>query len=236
MKRPNRSSAKVVLVLLTVRHPLALRHVQSLLRQEKDLVLQSELIQRTRGPTPPPAVVILDAESVSSDFGRYLLNLRAQVPEAKILVLGNDLSDTEICQLLLYGVHGFINYNHVDKDLALGVRKLSKGHLMVPQRILEQFAQYASSMAQRTGSSKFAITPKERTTLSFLHRGLSNKEIAAAMRISQRTVKFHLSNVFSKLGVHDRHSLTDMLRTAMLTNAPTKKPDRTSGEEMPPTK
>jgi DNA-binding NarL/FixJ family response regulator len=52
--------------------------------------------------------------------------------------------------------------------------------------------------------------------LDLLQRRLSNKEISAALEITERTVRFHLVNIFAKMGVHDRHSAVDLVRSSNL--------------------
>ncbi len=55
------------------------------------------------------------------------------------------------------------------------------------------------------------FTPHEKLVLDALAKKLSNKEIAEELNISERTVKFHLENIFSKVGVHDRHSVAKLV-------------------------
>jgi DNA-binding NarL/FixJ family response regulator len=54
-----------------------------------------------------------------------------------------------------------------------------------------------------------ALTPRERLVVELLQQRLCNKEISARLNVSEATVKFHLENVFNKLGVHDRHLVAD---------------------------
>jgi DNA-binding NarL/FixJ family response regulator len=81
---------------------------------------------------------------------------------------------------------------------------------------LEEYAEAAAKLweGERHGKRKF--TPAEQGVLALLQIRLSNKEIAAKMEISERTVKFHLGNIFRKMDLHDRYSLIDMLRGGKL--------------------
>jgi DNA-binding NarL/FixJ family response regulator len=215
MKKSKTSANTAVSVDLIIHHPLALRYIRDLLQKKSDFHVFINTTQHHTPTTSAPRVAILDSEALPSIFTRYVANLRVQLPDSRLLVLGHELSDIEICQLLLLGIHGFIAYDRLEKDLVLGVRKLWDNHLMVPPRILEKFAQYASSMKRRTPNDPpFKFSARQRIALDLLQQGLSNKEIATAMQVSPRTVKFHLSNIFSKIGIHDRHSLADMMRAA----------------------
>jgi DNA-binding NarL/FixJ family response regulator len=212
MKKPKTSSSTVISVSLFIHHPLVLRYIRDLLQKEDDFHVFTNTTQPVSNSPAPPRVAIVDSEALPFVFARYVINLRAQLPDSKFLVLGRELSDIEICQLLLLGIHGFVTYERLEKDLVSGVRKLWNNHLMVTPQVLEQFAQYALSMKRRTNDPPFKLSARQRVALDLLRQGLSNKEIATAMQVSTRTVKFHVSNIFSKIGVHDRHSLADMLR------------------------
>jgi DNA-binding NarL/FixJ family response regulator len=64
---------------------------------------------------------------------------------------------------------------------------------------------------RRSGSQNF--TQREKLVVDLLQHRLSNKEIGTVLKISERTVRFHLANIFSKLGVNDRYSVVDLARS-----------------------
>lgn len=57
-----------------------------------------------------------------------------------------------------------------------------------------------------------ALSPRQERTLQLLLKKMSNKEIGCALGISERTVKFHLANIYRKCGIHDRHVVTELVR------------------------
>jgi DNA-binding CsgD family transcriptional regulator len=85
------------------------------------------------------------------------------------------------------------------------------GRLCVSRPLLEEYVAYTQGPAHRKSSSLAELSPRQRQILSFLEHGLANKEMSLAMGISENTVKFHLSKLFSKVGVHDRHTLIYLL-------------------------
>jgi len=87
---------------------------------------------------------------------------------------------------------------------------------MVSPEMLEKFALYASKLVVSKTGTRPLFSSRQKVTLNLLQRRMSNKEIAGALRISERTVKFHLANIFSKLGVNDRHSAVNLLNSTGL--------------------
>jgi len=106
-------------------------------------------------------------------------------------------------------MRGFVCYEDVERALVQAIDAVSLGKLWIPVEVLERFAEYIASLAEAKGSRN-DLTGREKDILIALGKKLSNKEIAGELGISERTVKFHLENVFGKLGVHDRHSVAKL--------------------------
>ncbi|MGO8734298.1 MAG: response regulator transcription factor [Terriglobia bacterium] len=90
--------------------------------------------------------------------------------------------------------------------LASAIRALCDGHVWLPPDVLEHFARLALQAAEK----KLPLTLRETDIVRLMGEGLSNKEIANRLGVTERTVKFHASNVFAKLGVHDRNSAIEI--------------------------
>jgi DNA-binding NarL/FixJ family response regulator len=72
----------------------------------------------------------------------------------------------------------------------------------------------SSGLGKQKRREHSALSPRESEIVGLLQRRLSDKEIGCALGISERTVRFHLHNIFEKLGVHDRYGVVDFARTA----------------------
>jgi DNA-binding CsgD family transcriptional regulator len=83
--------------------------------------------------------------------------------------------------------------------------------LLAPH-VPERYVRLSSAFASREPSKRGALTPREEEIVGLLLRRLSNKEIASALGISERTVRFHLQSIFDKVGVRDRHSVIEVAR------------------------
>jgi len=108
---------------------------------------------------------------------------------------------------ILAGIHGFIDYADLKSQFRPALAAIRDGRLWMPVQTAEGFSPWLEDKERMGFASPGVLTPQEVTILSLLSRNLSNKEIGNRLRISERTVKFHLTNMFNKLGVRSRHAL-----------------------------
>lgn len=196
-------------------HPLASRYLQTILRRATafEVFASGTIVDQQSLQGRSPSIVIMDLEFLPHAFPSYIHSLRSFSPDPKVLIVASSISDEDLCRALFLGIQGFIPYESVDRKLILAVQRISEGHLMVSPEMLEKFALYASKLVVSKTGARPLFSSRQKVTLNLLQRRMSNKEIAGALRISERTVKFHLANIFSKLGVNDRHSAVNLLNS-----------------------
>jgi len=169
---------------------------------------------------------ILIADEGCYDISKQrVLHLVREIGErARTLVIGHSASTLHLRQLVLAGVHGFIAYGDLESQLQPALAALRSGRLWMPVRGDEVDSE--PGMAARRGfSCGCRLTAHEKIVLELLGRSLSNKEIGNQLRITERTVKFHVSNLFKKLGVRDRRSAATLGQALAASNAsPTSDP------------
>jgi DNA-binding NarL/FixJ family response regulator len=143
-----------------------------------------------------PDVVLLDIHMPEMDGLTCLDLLRKRHPEVTVVMLsGHDEPET-VRAALSRGARTFISKQVDPRDLASAIRLAAEGavyHALTPN------ATPAESESQKAG-----ITPSEQRVLEALARGLSNKEIAQELWLTQQTVKFHLTHIYRRLGVTNR--------------------------------
>jgi DNA-binding NarL/FixJ family response regulator len=127
------------------------------------------------------------------DLDRYF----STDPKAKIIVLAEHAGDAEIKKALTKGALGYICKDVTPEELVQAIRKVAAGKKFIP-------ADVAAILSEHIGSEE--LTPAEANILRMIVGGMSNKEIAFALDISENTVKTHASNIYDKLGVSDRTS------------------------------
>ena len=210
--------------------PLAVRYLTGLLpgTQTSNLALRAtgDEVVRTHG-----SGFILVAEEGSQETTKHkLLSLVRELREnARTLVIGDVTSPLYLRHLFLAGIHGFIDYADLKSQFRPALAAIRDGRLWMPVQTAEGFSPWLEDKARMGFASPGVLTPQEVTILSLLSKNLSNKEIGNRLRISERTVKFHLTNMFDKLGVRSRHALA---RFAMCLPSATEETSRSFDSEV----
>jgi DNA-binding NarL/FixJ family response regulator len=134
---------------------------------------------------------------------------RAVSAETKVLMLTTFDVDEYVYDALKAGASGFLLKDVRRDDLAHAVRVIAGGEsLLAPSVTRKLIARFTSTdrpdRPDQAAVRVPALTVREQETLALIARGLSNAEVAEAMVVSEHTVKTHVSNVLSKLGLRDR--------------------------------
>ncbi|MFD8704673.1 response regulator [Kitasatospora sp. NPDC059648] len=170
----------------------------------------AEAVEAVR--THNPDVLLLDVRMPVMDGLEAARRVCGEFPATKVIMLTTFDIDDYVFDALYAGASGFLLKDVRRDDLAHGVRMVASGEALlapsVTKRLIGEFA------ARRPGSRERAVRPpsklleqltlREQETLRLIARGLSNAEIAAELVVSEHTVKTHVSNVLSKLGLRDR--------------------------------
>jgi DNA-binding NarL/FixJ family response regulator len=148
-----------------------------------------------------PDVILLDLKLPGRDGIAVLGELSAQENPARVLVLTSATEPAAASLAVRSGASGML-YKDVDPDaLVRAIRSVHDGHLLLAPEAAGSLVHGASSGAPGTVES---LTSREREVLAELAKGRSNREIARALNVAEKTVKAHVSSVLAKLGVQDR--------------------------------
>lgn len=115
--------------------------------------------------------------------------------QAKIAILTTYDTDEDIYRGLQAGARGYLLKDTTSEELATAIRTVNAGKRYVPPHV-------ASPLAQRVSNSE--LTSREMEVLKLLSNGKSNQQIGTILKITEGTVKFHVNNILSKLGLSDR--------------------------------
>ena len=150
-----------------------------------------------------PDVILLDLEMPDLDGVEALTQLRQVYPEARAIVFTAFDTDERILGAVQAGAQGYLLKGVPRDELFKAVRIVHSGGSLLQPVVASKLLRQVSHQNQVEAETE-ALTPREREVLTLLAQGLPNKEIAAHLVISQRTVKFHVSSIMGKLGATNR--------------------------------
>jgi DNA-binding NarL/FixJ family response regulator len=158
-----------------------------------------------------PDLVLLDLDLGSESGIDLIPYLRSAAPQARILVL-TGLRDTEVHRnALRLGAMGIVQKEMAGEVLLKAIQKVHAGEAWLDRssiaNLLSEIADVDSSRPDPEVARIAALSPREREVITLIGEGLNNKKIAERLKISETTVRHHLTSIFAKLGVSDRLEL-----------------------------
>lgn len=150
-----------------------------------------------------PDVVVTDLKMPKLDGIQVTQALAAEQPPGAVLVLSQFEGDEGVVRALQAGALGYVTKEVDGDELIRAVRSVAARERYLPRAI-------ANKLAERLVHS--ALSPRELQVLQLVYGGQSNREIAAALRMSERTVSVHVSNILDKLDARNR---TEAVRIAL---------------------
>jgi DNA-binding NarL/FixJ family response regulator len=157
-----------------------------------------------------PDVVVMDVRMPVMDGVEATAQITAQHPDVRVLILTTFDLDEYAFAALRAGASGFLLKNVPPEELVAAIRTVASGDAVVAprvtRRLLETFAEKLPmpTSADQPDARLATLTDRERQVLGSLALGQSNLEIAAALHLSEATVKTHVSRILSKLALRDR--------------------------------
>lgn len=149
-----------------------------------------ELYRRHR-----PDVVTMDFQMPGADGAESIAMLRDEFPDVRVVVLSVFEGEENIWRAVQAGASGYVLKSAEVEDVLDAIRHVMDGNTYFPAAV-------AAKLAAR--ETRASLTPRELQVLRRIVAGLSNKEIAATLHMSEATVKLHISNTLGKLDVADR--------------------------------
>lgn len=147
-----------------------------------------------------PDVILMDLVMPEMDGAAATGLIREANPHIQVIALTSFREDTLVQAALQAGAISYLLKNVSADELAQAIRAAHAGR----STLAPEAAQVLIQAATRPPEPVFELTERERDVLMWMVRGLSNNEIAAKLVVSPSTVKFHVSNILSKLGVSSR--------------------------------
>jgi len=208
-----KAPAKPLRVCVLSSHPLVLDEFSRLLAAARIHARAQRLDSAPPAKRPQPAapraqVYVLDAHAPQPVSEARLQDLRAARPRARVVVLADKFSEPAVFAFLRLGARGLLTYSDARRQLPAALRAIAAGGLWVPRAWLSRFVERICGARDAVRAAPLARTSRrEQQVLDALLENLANKEIASRLNISERTVKFHVSNLLAKYGLRRRADL-----------------------------
>jgi two-component system, NarL family, response regulator len=193
------STASLIKVLIADDHPIFRVGLRNLIDREGDMRVVGEagdgagVVQAIASSRPD--VTLLDLRMPGSDGARIIAELLASDPDTRVIILTSYDGDDDVRRAVEAGARGYLLKDAPPEELLGAIRDVHAGGRLFSARVT------AKLFGPAAGS---ALSASEHTVLELLARGLSNKEIQAALSMAEGTLKHHLARVFGKLEVSDR--------------------------------
>jgi DNA-binding NarL/FixJ family response regulator len=203
---------QVIRVLCVDDHPIVRKGIASLLANESDLKLIAEAAGGQEAVdlhrALRPDVTLMDLKLPDPDGVTAIRMIREEFPQARIIALTSYDGDQEIYRALEAGARGYLLKEMVHTDVLHAIRVVHSGKRLIPPEVAERLSEYFPQIL---------LTEREVQVLSFVARGMANKDIANRLGTASGTIKMHVQNILSKLGAADRtHAVTIALERGIL--------------------
>jgi two-component system, NarL family, response regulator len=155
-----------------------------------------------------PDVILMDLRMPHMGGVEAIAHIRAEKPNARIIVLTTYDGDEDIYRALQAGARAYLLKDTPRDDLLEAIRAVHAGQKRLPPEV-------AAKLVERVTAPE--LTPRELEVLNLIVKGNSNKEIGTALGIAEGTVKIHVNNLLGKLGVADRtQAVTEALKRGIV--------------------
>jgi DNA-binding NarL/FixJ family response regulator len=158
--------------------------------------------------TLQPDVTLMDLRLPELDGIGATRLIREAFPQARIIALTSYDGDQEIFRALEAGVKGYLLKEMVHTEVLRAIRVVHAGKRLMPPEVAERLTEYFPQAA---------LSPREIEVLTFVAKGMSNREISEQLGTAAGTVKIHVQNILAKLGASDRtHAVTIAVQRGIL--------------------
>jgi DNA-binding NarL/FixJ family response regulator len=162
-----------------------------------------------------PRVVLMDAQLPNGQSLEALRQIKQLNLDTKVLLLSTQNREEYLYETLRAGADGYILKDIAPDELAQAVRTVARGEILIQPQLASRLL---SRFGTRGNTPYESLTTREMEVLRLLARGMRNKEIAARLFVSERTVNFHLANIYQKLNVSGRtEALSKALEKGLIT-------------------
>ena len=163
-----------------------------------------------------PDVLLSDSAALALSELRLVSEVQSAVPGLKVIMIGMDGQKETFLKAVRDGVVGYVLKDASALEVAGAVRSVASGDAVCPpslcKALFEQLSKPGSQPAHFVLRHNLGLTRREQQLVHMISRGLTNKEIAGQLNLSEQTVKNHIHRMLRKVGANDRLSAVELCR------------------------
>jgi DNA-binding NarL/FixJ family response regulator len=210
----------IVSVYILAQNRLLREALARLLSKKNDIQIAGasdfspQLVQQVAASAPD--VLLADSTAFSVPQMQLIAEFCAALPGLKIVLIGMECDEEAFLQAVRDGIAGYVLKEASAVEVASAVRTVARGESVCPPSLCAVLFKYIAAERSRTFrlplKRNLGLTRREQQLLGLIDQGLSNKEIATNLSLSEQTIKNHIHRMLRKLGASDRTAAVELCR------------------------
>jgi DNA-binding NarL/FixJ family response regulator len=195
-------------VMVVDDHEVVRLGMRAALGVEPDITVVGEAMNGAEAlakvPVLAPEVILMDVRMDKLGGIEACREITGQYPDVRVIMLTSFDDDDALAASMVAGARGYLLKNVSRSELLKAVRQVAAGASLLDAEMLGRGKRRLDALAGRTDAPEHELTEREREVLALVARGLTNKQIAEALSLSEKTARNHLSHILEKLGLSRR--------------------------------
>jgi DNA-binding NarL/FixJ family response regulator len=211
---------EAIRILIVDDHPVVREGIGSMLKREPDFKIVGEAtngleaIEKVRELSPD--IVLMDLRMPELDGVEAMIRIKAENTDVKFIILTTFSDDEYIFRGIAAGARAYLLKDAPRAELFSAIRTVSKGESQIQPVVASRVLDKLAELSKKPPAAE-TLSDRETEVLKLMAKGVSNKELADQLSITQSTVKTHITSIFQKLNVTTRtEAVTTALRKGII--------------------